>query len=115
MNLNLGERSVINKTEFLKLVEEQLSNIFKQVQVGNKPDKQKYRTEGFMQAGRILGLVNEEELTKLMEKLHFEIFEMTIKEREQKKLELNQKIQEDDYEMLDVPTFIRNYREQNKN
>lgn len=97
----------MNKAEFLKLVETQLSEVFKQVQIGNRPDKQKYRTEGFMHAGRVLDIVDDAELTELMEKVHSGIFGMTIKEREQKKLELAQQLEDDDYEMLDVPTFIR--------
>ena len=97
----------MNKTEYLKSVEAQLLEVFKQVQIGNRPDKQKYRTEGFMQAGRVLGIVNEAELTELMEKTHKDVFAMTIAEREQKKLELEKQLEKDNYAYLDVPTFVR--------
>jgi len=60
-----------------------------------------------MQAGRILGIIDKNELTELMEKVHIDIFGMTIKEREQKKLELSQQLEDDNYAGLDVPTFIR--------
>jgi len=98
----------MNKTEYLKSIETQLTEVFKQVQIGNRPDKQKYRTEGFMQAGRVLGLVDETELTKLMEQTHINVFGMTIKEREQKKAELAQQLEDNDYKMFDVATYIRN-------
>ena len=97
----------MNKFEFLKHVEKQLSEVFKQVQIGNRPDKQKYRTEGFMQAGRVLGIVNELELNELMEKVHIDVFGMTIKEREKKKLEMQKQLEESDFAELDIPTFVR--------
>ncbi len=97
----------MNKTEYLKSIETQLLEVFKQVQFGNKPDKQKYRTEGFMQAGRILGIINEAELTELMEKAHKNVFAMSIAEREQEKLELEKQLEKDDYVYLDIPTFAR--------
>ena len=97
----------MNKIEFLKHVEQQLSEVFKQVQIGNRPDKQKYRTEGFMQAGRVLGIVDESELKELMEKVHLDVFGMTITEREKIKIEMQKQLEESDFAELDVPTFVR--------
>jgi len=38
----------MNKTEFLKLVEPQLRDVFKQVQLGSRSNKAKHQCEGFI-------------------------------------------------------------------
>ena len=61
-----------------------------------------------MQAGRVLGIVNETELKELMEQAHIDVFGMTIKERELKKAKLAEQVLKDtDYKLLDIPAFLR--------
>ena len=97
----------MNKAEFLKLVEPQLRDVFKQAQLGARSNKAKHQCEGFMQCGRVLGMVNETDLTQLMEKIHKEIFNMTISERKAEKLKLTKQMEVDGYKNLDIPAFLR--------
>lgn len=49
------DNPTMNKSEFLKLVESQLHDVFKQAQLGSCDNQAKHRTVGFMQAGCIMG------------------------------------------------------------
>jgi hypothetical protein len=54
-------------------------------QCGQKDMSVKYRIEGFMCAGVVLELSSNEELTKLMEGIYFEVFGVTPAERKLQK------------------------------
>lgn len=96
----------MNKIEFLGLVEDQLRDIFKQKQLGSRDDKDKYRCEGFMQCGRLMGIVEDRELNELMETTHQEVFNMSIAERRAKKLELTDRRNSKDPKKLESPSFL---------
>jgi len=97
----------MNKTNFLKLVESQLKDVFKQAQLGTRDNKAKHQCEGFMQCGRVLGIVNDSDLTTLMEIVHKQVFNMTIRERKAEKLKLSKQREMDGYKELDIPAFLR--------
>lgn len=72
----------MNKAHFINEVEKQLRLIFGAIRDGNKPPEiLRHRCEGFMRAGVFLGVVNNGELSELMEKIHFNVIGLTISER----------------------------------
>ncbi len=99
--------STMNKSEFLVLVEPQLRDVFKEAQLGTRSSKAKHRCEGFMQCGRVMGIVGDSDLNNLMEKVHKEIFNMSIAERKAEKLKLHQQMQDNEYKDLNIPAFLR--------
>lgn len=75
---------MLDKEQFYSAVSARLMNIFKTyADGGDIAPALLYRTEGFIEAGCELGLVNEEQVNLLMKDLHQQIFHtsMTILEQ----------------------------------
>src|SRR5690554_4882176 len=99
MEINLRE-------QFLAETAKQLEHIYSELNLRKKLDmKMKHRTEGYMYAGQQLGLVNKKELESLMEKVHFEVFGMSIAQRRLQKLK--GEAQEVDWSYYDTPITQR--------
>lgn len=70
------------RRQFLTDVQEQLKSFYQDLKMKRKMDmQQKHRIEGFMFAGARLGLTENHELEALMEKVHSDVFGMSIAER----------------------------------
>jgi hypothetical protein len=70
------------KSRFVSDLKRQLREIYEQLKLqGKMPAQIKSRAEGFMLAGRRLGLVEKSELETLMENVHMEVFGLSINER----------------------------------
>jgi hypothetical protein len=48
---------------------------------GELPSQQKSRAEGFMMAGKRIGLIDKTEVESIMEQVHMQVFAMSIRER----------------------------------
>jgi len=97
----------MNKERFLKEVEDQLRVIFGALRDGHEPPKiLKHRSEGFMQAGVFLGIVDNKELKELMETVHHEMTGMTIQERLTKQKKRWKEL-EIDYDQYEIPAYKR--------
>ncbi|MBF0266189.1 MAG: hypothetical protein HQL46_13065 [Gammaproteobacteria bacterium] len=95
----------MNTNEYLESIEERLLNIFKLQHQGQKDEKLKFQTEGYMHAGKMLGLVDESQLKTLIEKAHIKVFGKTVEARQQEKQEalmLNP-----DFNVINIPAFLR--------
>lgn len=96
----------MDRNEFLKAVSSRLTHHFKASKEGYKDSAERHRMEGFMQAGIFMQITTLSEMNKLMEEIHFEVFDKTI---EQRKQEQDQQWQEEgiDYSAYEVPTYTR--------
>ena len=65
---------MMNKEKYLDSCRMQLVKIFNLTKNHKKDDKQKFRTVGFIQAGKALGIITHEDAIGVMEKAHFNIF-----------------------------------------
>ncbi|MHC6647652.1 hypothetical protein ACYTPF_13850 [Alteromonas sp. HB246098] len=80
-----------NKSEkqlFLDACKTQLVSLYKASKDGKKVEAEKYRVQGFMHAGEVMGLISKEEGKALIADLHMEVFGETINERAQRKRKL---------------------------
>jgi len=92
---------------YLSEIEKRLSRHFSASRDGYKiPDSERHRLEGFMQGAVFMGIASNTELTAIMERAHFSIFEKTIAERRQEKPSIWQE-SAIDYEKYDQPTHER--------
>ena len=103
----------MNKSQFLNQVEEQLRSVFKDARVGIKNIKAKHRAEGFIHCGCMAGMSTETEVKELMERVHLEVFNQTIEQRQAEKNEINQLNEANDFQRLHIPAFLRLYQQQN--
>ncbi|MEZ5534215.1 MAG: hypothetical protein R3F02_01195 [Thiolinea sp.] len=70
------------KDKFLNALREQLHEAFTATKSGLKISAEdKYRCEGFMQAGVELELVTDEEVAKLINSVHISVYGQSIAER----------------------------------
>lgn len=69
-------------------------------------DAERFRLQGFMQAGVFLGLSSNNELQQLMEEMHKQVFSMSIRERrlQQEAGRISNTV---DYSFYDAPAFNR--------
>jgi len=69
-------------------------------------DAERFRLQGFMQAGVFLGLSSNSELKQLMEEMHQQVFSMSIRERrlQQEAGRISNTV---DYSFYDAPAFNR--------
>lgn len=92
---------------FLSETQMRLNRMFSASKAGYKmPAMERHRLEGFMQAGVFLGLTSNEELTILMEQVHFSVFGMSINERKASKPTQWQD-ERMDYSRYESPTYER--------
>ncbi|MCZ8529909.1 hypothetical protein [Alteromonas sp. PRIM-21] len=76
------------KQKFLDACKTQLVSLYKASKDGKKVEAEKYRVQGFMHAGEVMGLISKEEGKALIADLHLEVFGETINERAQRKRKL---------------------------
>jgi len=97
----------MNKYGFIEEVEKKLKQMFESSRDGMVPPaKQRHRLEGFIEAGVFMGMARNEEIADLMEKVHYEVFNMSMQDHKMQHLFswTDKKI---DYSPYDAPTYER--------
>lgn len=97
----------MNKELFMIEVKRQLRNIFDATATGHMSAMEnKYRCEGFMKAGVVLGVTSNQELAAIMEAVHYEVYGESISERKHKEHSLWEGSTVD-YGRYDSPSYER--------
>jgi len=97
----------MNKEEYLDSCRKQLVKIFNLAKNHIKDDKQKYRAEGFIHAGKSLSIISHEEAINVMEKAHFEVFSESIESRKNRKASLKEAVARGDENFINIPAYER--------
>jgi hypothetical protein len=97
----------MNKEMYLNYCYEQLVKIFQLATLHKKDDKQKFRTEGFIHAGKALGVISHDEAVVIMEKAHFDVFGESIDVRRNRKATLKAAIARGDDNYINIPAYER--------
>ncbi len=97
----------MNKEMYLSCCYEQLLKIFQLATLHKKDDKQKFRTEGFMHAGKALGVISHEDAVAVMEQAHFDVFGESIAIRRNRKTSLKAAIARGDDNYINIPACER--------
>ncbi|ASP47204.1 hypothetical protein [Cognaticolwellia beringensis] len=97
----------MNKQEYLQSCYQQLVQVFELASQHKKDEKQKCRTEGFMHAGKALGVISHEEAVAVMEQAHFDVFGESISERRGRKASLKAAIARGDDDFINIPAYER--------
>ena len=95
---------MINKDRYLGILQDTLKEHYNIMKATNKifPDRQQF-IDGYITAALALNVIDREELTEFIEKLHFDAFGMPISERRRTRIFENGT--DDDY--LKVAAYIR--------
>ncbi len=98
---------MMNKEEYLDSCRKQLVKIFNLAKNHKKDDKQKFRTEGFIQAGKVLGMITHEDAIDVMEKAHFDVFGESMDSRKNRKASLKEAVARGDDNFINIPAYER--------
>ncbi|MFQ3251592.1 hypothetical protein [Glaciecola sp.] len=99
---------MMDREAFLESCYQQLLVIFQKAKKYQKDDKQKFRLEGYMQAGKVIGLISNQDALKVMEKAHFDVFNETIEARHKRKANLHEALLRGDDSYTNIPAYERN-------
>jgi len=97
----------MNKQEYLDCCQQQLVKIFNLAKNHIKDDKQKYRAEGFIHAGKSLGIISHDEAINVMEKAHFDVFAESIDSRKNRKASVKEAVARGDDNFINIPAYER--------
>lgn len=95
------------RARFLDACTEQLIALYTASKNGKKVDAEKYRVQGFMHAGEVLGVITNEQGKSLIAELHLQVFGETIDERATRKRKLNALKESDPDAYIEIPAIER--------
>lgn len=96
-----------DKARFVDACTTQLMRLYLASKAGKNVDTDKYRVQGFMHAGELMGLLTKEEGKTLIADLHINVFGETIEERADRKRKLNALKASDPDAYLEIPAIER--------
>ena len=99
---------MMEREVFLESCYQQLLVIFQKAKNYQKDDKQKYRLEGYIQAGKVIGLISNKDAATVMENAHFGVFNETIEARRKRKATLHEALLRGDDSYTNIPAYERN-------
>lgn len=103
--------SILQQDVFFITLESQFRNLFQASKVGKDNQDQRLRAQGFIHAGELLQLCNRQQVQQLMEKVHLEVFGVSIAERKPSpQARRQQALQLNDYAYFEEPAFNRLYQ-----
>ena len=94
-------------TKFLEACTTQLVNLYNASKEGKNVDADKYRVQGFMNAGELLGVISKGEGQALIADLHLQVFGETIDERAKRKSKLEALKASDPDAYIEIPAIER--------
>jgi molybdenum cofactor biosynthesis enzyme len=97
----------MGNSEFRAYCRSELVKSLQSAKAGKHNDNHKSRTEGLLQAARLLGIMSAKEIADLIEKEHLAIFNESVSVRKAKKDKLTtlKKLSPDEY--FDIPAVER--------
>jgi len=99
---------MMDRKAFIEKCYEQLLDVFQKAKHHQKDEKLKFRLEGFIQAGKVLGLISNEDAMQVMERAHFDVFNETITQRDKRKARLHEALLKGDDTYINIPAYERN-------
>lgn len=103
--------SVLQQDLFLITLEAQFRDLFQASKAGKDNSEQRLRAQGFIHAGELLQLCTRQQVQQLMEKVHLEVFGISIADRKPSaRARRQQALQLGDYAYFEEPAFNRLYQ-----
>ncbi|MFN3899116.1 MAG: hypothetical protein ACK4ML_01965 [Alishewanella aestuarii] len=103
--------SMLQQDLFLITLEAQFRDLFQASKAGKDNSEQRLRAQGFIHAGELLQLCSRQQVQQLMEKVHLEVFGISIVERKPSaQTRRQQALQLGDYAYFEEPAFNRLYQ-----
>lgn len=97
----------MDKESFISACKVQLITVFEKAKNHQKDDIQKHRTEGFIYAGVMLGLLSNKEASAMLDECHFEVFGESIASRKARKSSIKEAVARGDDAFINIPAYER--------
>ena len=97
----------MNNHEYSAYCYSQLIQVFSDTYKGHQDQKLKFRTEGLLQAGKLLNFFSPADAAELMNMAHIEVFGQTIEERKNHKKNVKKSLIDDDSDFFNIPAYER--------
>ena len=97
----------MNNQEYSAYCYSQLVQVFSNTHKGQQDDKLKFRTEGLLQGGKLIGYFSRAEATELINMAHIEVFSQTIEARKNHKENVQKSLIDDDSDFFTIPAYER--------
>ncbi|MCL6271540.1 hypothetical protein M3P05_16615 [Sansalvadorimonas sp. 2012CJ34-2] len=105
----------MNEKRFISEVTRRLTRIYEQIKAGQPAETTNlHRVEGFMNAGVFMGVLTNQQLNELIEKVHQDVLGISVSERRRQN-QCHWHHETTDYSSYETPTYERGYRRQYKN
>lgn len=97
----------MNNQEYSAYCYSQLVQVFTNTRKGQPDDKLKFRTEGLLQAGKLLGFYSRADAAELMNMAHIEVFGQTIEARKNHKENIKKSLVDGESDFFNIPAYER--------
>lgn len=97
----------MNNQEYSVYCYSQLVQVFSNIRKGQQDEQLKCRTEGLLQAGKLLGAFSQEDAAELMDLAHIEVFKQTIEARKNHKENIKKSLVDDNSDFFNIPAYDR--------
>lgn len=101
---------MLDKTAYISELAAQFTQIFQLSKAGKDNSTQRYRTQGFIQAGELMQLCSRDEVQHLMQSAHIAVFGCSVEQRQgsnASKARRQQALSDGNYEYFDEPAVSR--------
>jgi len=98
---------VEQRSLFVNEVKRQFDQLFQAKKAGQNVQITKHRTEGFLYAGELLGLVDKPLLQQLMEQSYLEVFGVELSRASAYQAERKQALENEFYQYFEEPAYTR--------
>jgi hypothetical protein len=92
---------------FIEACTTQLVSLYTASKEGKNVDADKYRVQGFIHAGELLGVISKKQGRALIADLHFQVFGETIEDRAKRKSKLEALKESDPDAYIEIPAIER--------
>lgn len=97
----------MNNEEYSAYCYDQLLQLFTKTKKRQKDDTLRYRTEGLLQAGKLLGIFSKEDAVELMNDAHIDVFGQTVEARRNYKENVKKALVDENNDFFNIPAVER--------
>lgn len=97
----------MDKTTFIEQCRQQLSAVYTNSKIGRPDDAMKHRTEGFIHAGQVLGVISRKEAGDIIESTHLDVFGESVEQRRGRKASYERLKTDAPDEYYEIPAIER--------
>lgn len=97
----------MTREEFIDSCKTQLTEVYQNTKAGTPDNVKKYRTEGFIHAGQVIGLISRDDARQIIESTHLVVFGESVSQRKDRKASFEELKENSPDEYYEIPAIER--------